>query len=357
MNSDRAIHRRARRRYRRFDFMRQASAVGVAQRDQRDARVIDRLEAGERVFGIVKIAVEEMFGVENRLVEVLFQKRDRVVDDFEIFVERNSERLAHVHVPGLADHGRDRCSRAQQQLQIAIGRGAHAGAAGRSEGRDLRVPNLDLLDLFEERRVAIVRARPSALDIIEAEIVQPLRNRDLVLDRQRDVFGLAAVAQGSVVNLYMFRIRHLTQTDSRGEPLGPPLPLPVINASCSARIASSPYLELTTTETLISEVEIISILIRSAASTLNIVDATPEWVRMPTPTTETLATASLWRTPTAPISFGRALDDFERALQVLAPDGEGHVGAAVGAGILNNHIDDDSRVRDRTENLAPRARG
>ena len=108
MNSNRAIHRRARGRNRRFDFMRQASAVGVAQRDQRDARVIDRLETRERVFGIMKIAVEEMLGVENRLVEVLFQKRDRVVDDLEIFVERNPERLAHVHVPGLADHGRDR---------------------------------------------------------------------------------------------------------------------------------------------------------------------------------------------------------------------------------------------------------
>ena len=33
MNSDRAIHRRARRRHRGLDFMRQASAVGVAQGD------------------------------------------------------------------------------------------------------------------------------------------------------------------------------------------------------------------------------------------------------------------------------------------------------------------------------------
>src|SRR5271156_5098205 len=301
MNSNRAIHRRARRRNRRFDFMRQASAVGVAQRDQRHSGVIDRLETGERVFGIVKIAVEEMLGVENRFVEILFQKSDRVVDDFEIFVERNSERLAHVHVPGLADHGRDRCSSAQQQLQIAIGGSAHARAARRTERRNLRVPNLDLLDLFEKRRIAIVRARPSALNIIEAQIVQPLRNRDLVLDRQRDVLGLAAVAQSSVVNLYVFRIRHLPQT--RGDSFAPPLPLPVINASCNARIASSPYLELTTTETLISEVEIISILIRSAASTLNMVDATPEWVRMPTPTTETLATCSLCRMPAAPISL------------------------------------------------------
>jgi len=60
-----------------FDFMRQASTVGIAQRDQGDAGFIDRLQASERVLGIVKIAVEEMLGVENRFVEVLFQERNR----------------------------------------------------------------------------------------------------------------------------------------------------------------------------------------------------------------------------------------------------------------------------------------
>jgi len=44
------------------------------------------------------------------------------------------------------------------------------------------VTNLDLLDLFEERGVALVRARPSALDVIEAKLVKALGNRDLILD-------------------------------------------------------------------------------------------------------------------------------------------------------------------------------
>src|SRR5208283_4514484 len=300
VNSNRAIDRGASGGYRGLDFTGQASAVGVAQRDERDARAVNGFQARERVLGIVKIAVEEMFGVENRLVEVFFQKRDRVVENFEIFVERDSQRLADVHVPGLADHGRDRSPGAQEQLQVAIGRGANSRTAGRAEGRDSGVANFDLFDLFEERRVAIVRARPSTLDVIETEIVETLGNRDLVLDRQRDVFGLASVAQSGVVNLDMFCIRHRTQTVSRGAAFEPPSPL--TNASCSARIASSPYFELTTTETLISEVEIISILIRSAASTWNIEAATPACVRIPTPTTETLATWSLWRTPEAPIS-------------------------------------------------------
>src|SRR5260370_28260449 len=205
-----------------------------------------------------------------------------------------------MHGAGVADHGCDRSLGAQQQLQIAIGAGAHSGTASCSERRDLRVTNFDLFDLFEKRGVALVGARPSALDVIEAKPVEAFSNRDLVFDSQRDVLGLASVAQGRVINLDMFCIRHRAQTLSTAPELEPPLPL--INASCSARIASSPYFELTTTETVISEVEIISILIRSFASTWNILAATPACVRIPTPTTETLATWSLCRTPAAPAS-------------------------------------------------------
>jgi len=91
----------------------------VSHSDQGDAGFIDRLQASERVLGIVKIAVEEMLGVENRFVEVLFQERNRVVEDFEIFVERNPERLAHVHVPGLATTVAT-WSRCAAALEIAI---------------------------------------------------------------------------------------------------------------------------------------------------------------------------------------------------------------------------------------------
>src|SRR5260370_2559080 len=188
-----------------------------------------------------------------------------------------------MHVPGLADHGCDRSLGAQQQLQIAIGRGANSGTESCTEGRDLRVTNLYLFDLFEKRGVALVGARPSALDVIEAKLVETLGNRDLVLDSQRDVLGLASVAQCRVVNLDMFCIRHRAQPLSTGPELEPPLPL--INPSCSAAIASSPYFQLTTTETLISENEIISILIRSFPSTWNTFPPPPAPIPIPPPPT------------------------------------------------------------------------
>src|SRR5437879_12410438 len=74
------------------------------------------------------------------------------------------------------------------------------------------------------------------------------------------------------------------------------------NASCRLRTASSAYLSSITHDTAISDVEIIWMLMPSRASVANIVDATPEWLRIPTPTIENLATRSLCTIPRAPIS-------------------------------------------------------
>ena len=52
----------------------------------------------------------------------------------------------------------------------------------------------------EELRVLRVRARPAALDVVDAELVQPARDRELVVERQRDAGALAAVAQRRVVD-------------------------------------------------------------------------------------------------------------------------------------------------------------
>ncbi len=53
---------------------------------------------------------------------------------------------------------------------------------------------------------------------------------------------------------------------------------------------------------MISLVVIIWRLIPAAASASNMAVATPVWVRIPIPTTETLATSASWVTPEAPIS-------------------------------------------------------
>src|SRR5262245_55513426 len=75
---------------------------------------------------------------------------------------------------------------------------------------------------------------------------------------------------------------------------------PSAKVSCSARTASSAYLSSMTHDTAISDVEIIWMLMPSRASAANIWEATPEWLRIPTPMMETLARRSSCTTPWAP---------------------------------------------------------
>jgi AraC-like DNA-binding protein len=65
----------------------------------------------------------------------------------------------------------------------------------------------------------------------------------------------------------------------------------VTKASCSACTASSMYLRSISTEILISDVVMTLMLMPSRASASNIFAATPAWLRIPMPTTETLATS------------------------------------------------------------------
>lgn len=68
-------------------------------------------------------------------------------------------------------------------------------------------------------------------------------------------------------------------------------------------MASSRYFSSITQEILISDVLIIMMLTPSCDSTLNILAATPECDRMPTPISETFAMASVTETDLASISF------------------------------------------------------
>src|SRR5262249_1627391 len=215
------------------------------------------------------------------------EERHRVPDDVEVLLEADPQVVPHVQVPGLADDGHDRRPGGEERGEVAVVGGAHAGTPRRPEGGAARLappePAAGADDRAEELRVARIRAGPPALDVVDAELVERLGDAQLVVEREADVLGLRAVAQGGVVEL-----------DPSHQAAGR-------KASCSARTASSQYLASTTTEILISDVEIIWMLIPSAASTSNMRAAMPACVRMPTPTIDTLATSRSPRTSRAPI--------------------------------------------------------
>jgi len=58
------------------------------------------------------------------------------------------------------------------------------------------------LDVSKKPRVSRVRTRPSAFEVVDAEVIQLERNPDLVFDRQRKILGLSAVSKGRIVDLH-----------------------------------------------------------------------------------------------------------------------------------------------------------
>src|SRR5581483_3360225 len=97
-------------------------------------------------------------------------------------------------------------------------------AARRPEGDQRRRLQVELGDgTLEELVVLRVRPRPAALDVVHAEVVELLRDTELVVDGERDALELRAVAQRRVVDLdgvgqAYARLAAATRTHARPSP-------------------------------------------------------------------------------------------------------------------------------------------
>ena len=95
----------------------------------------------------------------------------------------------------------------------------------------------------------------------------------------------------------------------------------------------------------------------SSASVSNIRAATPAWLRMPSPTIETLAMSLVGLDAARRRARARPASTSASALsEVGLRHGEGQVGRAVGAGVLDDHVDDDVGVGDGAEDARREAR-
>src|SRR5262249_45312007 len=160
-------------------------------------------------------------------VEPLPQVGDRAADEIEIVLAGDAQLLAHVEIPGLGDDACDRRAGVEDHLEVLVRRRLHPGARRRAEGDDPRLLQRELRRRTEEGSVARIRSRPAALDVVDAEGVDLLGDRELCIDGQRDLLALAAVAQSRVVEL-----------DAAHQPSSP---APPSRASWSERTASSAY--------------------------------------------------------------------------------------------------------------------
>ena len=185
-----------------LDVERQRTAIGVAEHETVDAGHDRTFEHAQRELGIVAVPVEEMLGVEEHAQPGALQERHRLRHHCDTLVERGAQRFGDVVVPCLPHDAHGRRARFDQVAQSRIVVDLALHASGRAEGDKGRCGQVQIgARAAEELFVFRVRAGEAALDVVHTEVVELLRDMELVLDRERNTLELAAVAQGRVEDL------------------------------------------------------------------------------------------------------------------------------------------------------------
>ena len=185
-----------------LDLVRHGAAVGVAQYHPARAGIVSRLGAGQREFRIFLVAIEKMFAVEHDLAARGFRRCHAVADRGKILLVGRLQRHAHLIGRRLRDKADRIGLRFQQPRQTRIIRGRAAGAPRHAERGEAGVVERGFLG--KEFGVGGIGAGIAALDIVDAEFVQHLRDHLLVMQGEVDAIGLRAVAQRGVEQIKAF---------------------------------------------------------------------------------------------------------------------------------------------------------
>ena len=141
-----------------------------------------------------------MLGVVDDALALRAQKGDRVGDHAQVLLGIGVDHLLEVQLPGLADQ---RADRREALGRAACSAGSSAGrdvaAAGHAEGADRRVLEALALEQLEELRLLGVGAREAGLDEVDAEVVERMRDAQLLGRGQGHALALHAVAESRVV--------------------------------------------------------------------------------------------------------------------------------------------------------------
>ncbi len=185
----------------RFDLVRQRAAVGVAE--HHPARALARRRPWRRRARIADWPCSRRRNARSRAAPrgPWPWRRHAVADRGEVLLLGGLERDPHVIVPGLGDEADGVGLGVEQRRQPRIVRGRAAGPPRHAEGREGRV---ELALLGEQLGVGRIGARIAALDVVDAEIVEHLGDRELVAEREIDAVGLRAVAQRGVEEIEPF---------------------------------------------------------------------------------------------------------------------------------------------------------
>jgi hypothetical protein len=173
----------------------------VSHKHRPTRRPPGRQQRAERVPRVGPVGVEEVLGVVHDLPAGRPHQPDAVADHLQVLVDRDAEHPGDLELAALADDRHDRRLGLEQRPHARVVLGLDPAAAGHAERRHLRVLQLELPHVAEERGVLRVAQREPALDVVHAQLVQLLRDQQLVLERQVEPLALGPVPQGRVVDL------------------------------------------------------------------------------------------------------------------------------------------------------------
>src|SRR5580693_1586710 len=101
----------------------------------------------------------------------------------------------HMQIPAFAENRYDGRARFDQRVDACVLFHGVAREAGGSERDQAGVLQLHIARAKKELLVLRIRARPAALNIINAQLIQLVRNEDFVVGRETDVLALRAIAK------------------------------------------------------------------------------------------------------------------------------------------------------------------
>ena len=187
------------------DDLRQRAAVGIAQDDHLRTGLGRGSNRFGSVRGIGRRTVEEVLGIVEDVTPLAAQELDGFENHVQVFFVRDAQNLGHMKIPGLPHNGNRRPPAAedcfQQGLHAGVILGGHSLSSCHAEGADCAVFQIQLPHLLKVLRILRIAQRVATLHIVHANLVQPGRNLQLVLEGEAHAFSLRAVTEGGVVDL------------------------------------------------------------------------------------------------------------------------------------------------------------
>src|SRR5579872_1499787 len=129
---------------------------------------------------------------------MLLEEADGIGNEREVFLFGDAERTFHVKVPGFAEDGDGGRTGFDERAHVAIFLHRVFGEAGRTERGEAGVLELELTGAGEEVLVFGIGPGPSTLNVVDAQLIQFLRNDELVIHGEGDGFALRAVSESGI---------------------------------------------------------------------------------------------------------------------------------------------------------------